>query len=48
MYCSMVEHGGDTEWNFLWMEYKEATRPTEIKTLIQGLACTTDLSILSK
>jgi hypothetical protein len=39
VYCTAVASGGDAEWNFIFEQYKEATRDVHQLSLLRALAC---------
>jgi len=47
-YCSIIQNGSQVEWDVLLERYIKDNSPAETKTLIQGLACSTDVVILNK
>ena len=48
VYYAGLQYGGETEWNFMFEQYKRSTVPTEQKTLMFALAATSDAGILKK
>ena len=46
VYCSVIEHGSETEWNFLWNKFKIATDAIEKMTILEALGCTKQTDLL--
>lgn len=47
IYCSAIRHGGATEWNFAWDRYQDTNVGSEASTLMNALACTREMHLLS-
>lgn len=46
VYCSVVEHGSDAEWNFLWNKYKSSNTASEKEVILKALGCTKQTNLL--
>lgn len=40
VYCSVVQHGTETEWNFLWNKFKSTSVVEEQEEILKALGCT--------
>jgi aminopeptidase N len=45
--CTAVRHLNWTEWQFAWTKFQESNIQTEKSDLLNGMACTTNTSLLS-
>ncbi|XP_008309650.1 aminopeptidase N-like [Cynoglossus semilaevis] len=48
VYCSVVEGGGDTEWDYVWSQFKNATLASEAAKLMSALACSAHPHLLQR
>ena len=48
IYTAGIKYGRESEWTFLWQQYKTAIVPTEKKEMLTALTTTMDLRLLSK
>nr|XP_033775373.1 aminopeptidase Ey-like isoform X2 [Geotrypetes seraphini] len=48
IYCTAIAKGGETEWDFAWEMFQNATIATEADKLRSALACSTETWILNR
>ena len=48
VYCTVIEHGGDDEWHFIWNLYKQSTTNKEKEIILSALGCTRNTKLLNK
>ena len=48
VYTAGVRYGGDTEWQFMWQRFENATVPSEQQKLLNALATTTDAGTIQR
>ncbi len=48
VYCTALSHGGVTEWDFAFKQYKTSTVAAESSRLLSAMACSTQPWILSR
>uniref|UniRef100_A0A3Q1EKQ9 Aminopeptidase n=1 Tax=Acanthochromis polyacanthus TaxID=80966 RepID=A0A3Q1EKQ9_9TELE len=45
VYCSAMAAGGEAEWEFGWIQFKEASLASEASKLMSALSCTNDTQL---
>uniref|UniRef100_A0AAQ5YKG5 Aminopeptidase n=1 Tax=Amphiprion ocellaris TaxID=80972 RepID=A0AAQ5YKG5_AMPOC len=48
VYCSAMAAGGEAEWEFGWIQFKEASLASEASKLMSALSCTSDTQLLQR
>ncbi|KAL7288625.1 hypothetical protein TKK_0017359 [Trichogramma kaykai] len=48
VYCTAIEHGSDSDWNILWQKFKAANLATDYLTILRGLGCSREESVLTR
>ena len=48
VYCTAIEHGEPNDWNALWKKYENALLATDYITILKGLGCSKDVTILKQ
>uniref|UniRef100_A0A3P8RY14 Aminopeptidase n=1 Tax=Amphiprion percula TaxID=161767 RepID=A0A3P8RY14_AMPPE len=48
VYCSAMAAGGEAEWEFGWVQFKEASLASEASKLMSALSCTSDTQLLQR
>ncbi|XP_050507042.1 aminopeptidase N-like [Diabrotica virgifera virgifera] len=48
VYCTVLKHGGEAEWDFLWNKYQNSNVATEKSTILTNLGCTEEIWMLAR
>lgn len=48
IYCTVIRHGGQEEWDYLWSMYKKSNVASEKATIMQSLSCTREVWLLQR
>lgn len=48
IYCNGIEHGTSHDWEALWKKYTEAILETDHITILKGLGCSQNITILER
>lgn len=45
-YCEGIRKGNESDWNFLWQQYRKSNEGTEKSIILVALACTRQIWLL--
>lgn len=48
VYCTVLRHGSEKEWTFLWNQYVNSNVATEKNTILGSLGCTREIWLLKR
>ncbi|XP_031788189.1 uncharacterized protein LOC100124285 [Nasonia vitripennis] len=48
VYCTAIEHGTSGDWDALWKKYTKAVLATDYITILKGLGCSKNATVLQK